>query len=264
MANTHAPGTPVASGQTVNTAALHTGARGWVEENAKLIVGALALLIFAGIVFAVMQFIGRKQERAAQEAYYSVAVKFEKAKGEFDQAKFEQFAPAGQEKGTAKAATGDLEKDYGTVITDLEKIAREHAGTTAGAQAAILAGDTYIQYKQPEKAVELARMTSEKLNDTHTLKHLSNMLLGNALASKGDCQEAVTVWQKLIDNSKASYLHADASVRAGLCFEQLGQTDKALDMYKKASASESGAAATARGLLRALEVKAKPATETKG
>ncbi|MES2854941.1 MAG: hypothetical protein V4692_03705, partial [Bdellovibrionota bacterium] len=169
---------PVENTKPVETAALHGAGETWVEENAKLIVGLMVVLIVVGLGYAGMQILGKRQERTAQDEYYAVAQKYEKAKGEFDQAKFEQFAPAGQAKTGGKAASGDLEKDYGTVITDLDKIAREHAGTTAGAQAAILAGDTYLQYKQPDKAVELARLTSDKLSDSHTLNHLSRMLLG--------------------------------------------------------------------------------------
>jgi tetratricopeptide (TPR) repeat protein len=238
----------------------------WAEEHAKAITGFIVFLLICGAAYMAMGFFAKRQERAATEEFYSVAAKFHKAKEEYDQAKYRDAAPKGEKVPDGKVATGDLQKDYGTIVSDLEKIARDRAGTSAGAEAGILAGDTYLQYKQPDKAVELARLNIDKLSDGQTLKHLSSMLLGNALATKGDCQEAVSVWQKVLDNSKAAYLHGDASLRAGLCYEQLGQTDKALEMYRKASSTESGAASTARGLLRALEVKAKSGgtPETKG
>ncbi|HVK62637.1 MAG TPA: tetratricopeptide repeat protein [Bdellovibrionales bacterium] len=265
MSNTNVPGgtyTPASQLKKPAQTAPAVNPTHWAEEHAKLIVSVAVGAIVVALGFIGWQYLGKRQERTAQDAYYAVAQKYEKAREEFERAKFNEFAPADQKTPGAKAATGDLQKDYGTIVTDLESVARDHAGTAAGAQAAILASNTYIEYKQPEKAIEISRMTADKLSDSHTLKQLTNMMLGNALAAKGDCQEAVTVWQKIIDNSKATFLHGDASLRAGLCFELLGKNDQALEMYRKASASESGAASTARGLMRALEVKSK--TPAKG
>lgn len=236
------------------------GGFNWAEENSKIVVALIVIAILGSAGYAGLQWVGRRQERSAQEAYYTVEAKFTKLKEGFDRAKFKAFMPPTQKEDPAAAketpATGDLSKDYGAVVADLEKLAKDHAGTAAGAQAGLLAADTYIGYKQPEKAIEIVQIGASKLKANQTLQQLSVMMWGNALAAKGDCDGALTRWQDVLKNESAQFLHPDASLRSGLCFEKMGRADAAMEMYRKASASaESAAGSTARGFLRALEVK---------
>lgn len=235
------------------------GGLNWVEENAKLVAALVVIAILGGIGYIGLQLVGKRQERQAQEAYFAAEAKYAKIKEGFERAKFKAFLPPEQQASQpdAQAASGDLSKDYGTVVADLEKVAKDYAGTTASAQAALLAADTYLQYKQADKALELAQIPAQKLSKDHTLHHLGSVMWGNALAAKEDCQGAISQWQQVLEQPKATYLHADVSLRAGLCLEKMGQNDRAAEMYRKASsvAPESGAAQTAKGLLRALEMK---------
>lgn len=231
----------------------------WIEDNAKIFVALIVLAIIGGVAFASLQFVNRRQETQAQDAYYKAEAPFMKKKEEFERAKFKNFMPSEQAAAqpAAVAASGDIAKDYGTDIAELEKVAKDHAGTAAGAQAAILAAETYLSYKQPDKAVEIAQIPANKLSSSHTLAQLSRVVWGNALAAKGDCQAAVGVWQPLLAESKAAHLKGDLSLRSGVCFENIGQTERAMELYRQASttAPESSAATTAKGLLRALELK---------
>lgn len=238
----------------------------WMEDNAKVVVALIVIAILASIGYAGLQWVGRRNERQAQEAYYAAESKYTKLKEGFDRAKFKAFMPPTQENDPAvkeTPATGDLAKDYGAVIGELEKVAKDHAGTAAGAQAGLLAADTYVSYDQPDKAIEVVQLAANKLKTNQTLQQLSVMMWGNALATKGDCEAALTRWQDVLKNEQAQFLHPDASLRSGLCLEKLGRADAAMEMYRKASAaSESAAGSTARGFLRALEVKG--ATAPKG
>ncbi len=204
----------------------------WIEDNAKLFVALIVLAVLGGIAYAGVQFVNRRQETQAQEAYYKAEASFMKKKEEFERAKFKDFMPAEQAKSqpAATAATGDIAKDYGSDLAALEAVAKEHAGTAAGAQAAILAGETYLSYKQPDKAIELAQIPATKLSSSHTLAQLSRVLWGNALAAKGDCQTAVTTWQPLLTDSNANHLKADVSLRSGLCFEQMARQDSSHEL----------------------------------
>lgn len=277
---TDTSGTPVTPGshhiEIKNADSVQSGlASGfnWVEDNAKLFVVLIIIAVLGGIAYASLQYVNRRQETQAQEAYYKAEAPFMKKKEEFERAKFKDFMPAEQAKAqpAAVAASGDLAKDYGSDLQGLETVAKEHAGTSAGAQAAILAGETYLTYKQPDKAIELAQIPATKLSASHTLGQLSRVLWGNALAAKGDCQTAISTWQPLLSESSAQHLKADISLRSGLCLEQMGQSERAMELYRQAStaAPESAAAGTAKGLLRALELKgpvtaAAPAAQPEG
>lgn len=243
----------------------------WIEHNSAIVVGLIAVIVLGAIVYSVSIWWSGRAEKKAQEAYYAVESKYAKIKEGFDRAKYKALMPqaaAGKDdKSASPAASGDLAKDYGTVISDLEKVARDHAGTAAGAQAAILAADTYLNYQQPDKAIEIARAGAQSMSEKNMLASLVKMELGNAYAVKGDCKEAVKVWGQIIDNKAVGFLHADASLRSGLCYEALNEPQKAMEMYQKVSAEGGGAESTsataAKGFMRALELKLKPAAPAK-
>jgi tetratricopeptide (TPR) repeat protein len=241
----------------------------FMEQNAKLLFAIFVVIMLGALGYVGYQFVQKHQERIAQDDLSPAEEKFNKMKDGFEQAKMQALmpgmAPKDDKTVQAKPATGNLEQDYGSVLTDLEKVARERAGTSAGAQAAILLADTYISYKQPEKAIEMAKIPAERLSSSNTLASLARVLWGTALADKGDCGQAVGVWQAVIDSKNDKFLHPDVGLRSGLCYEKLGQLDKAAEMYRKVSAEagDSAAGQTAKGLLRALEMKMKttPAAE---
>lgn len=246
----------------------------WVEKHAALVGGVFAIGIVLLSIYSLRNWWSTRTEHKAQDAYYAAEAKFTQAKDGFDRAKMKaQTPPAATDKAADKTkddkntdhiATGDIDKDYGSKLTDLEKVAHDFAGTTAGTQAALLVTDTYLSYDKPDRAVEVAQFAASHTSDKSLLGALVRVQLGTALASKNDCKEAVKSWGQVIDNKSFSYLHADASLRSGLCFEKMGELPKALEMYQKASAdsgagpgAESPTASTAKGFMRALELKLK-------
>ena len=242
---------------------------GWVEDNAKLLAALIAVILLAAIGQVSYKSFLSHQEEKAQEAYYSVESKYSKIREGFDRAKFAALMPkeAKEQKVDDKPASGDITKDYGTLVDDLVGVARANPKTAGGAQAAILAAETFLQYKQTDKAIEAAKIPAEAMNEKSLLGNLSRILWGTALADKGDCQTAVTVWQKVLDNKAVEFLHDDAALRSGICFETMNQNDKAAEMYRRVvSGGDSGAdsapmqggsaaASTAKSLLRALQIK---------
>ena len=235
----------------------------WIEKNSHVVVIALELAVVGALGTSVWNWWTARMEKKVQESFYTVEAKYTKIKEGFDRAKFKAMMPAmvqKDDKTNDPAATGDLAKDYGSIPGDLEKIAREHAGTAAGAQAAILGADLYLAHQQADKAIELAQIPAKSMGDKYMLANLAKILWGSALANKGNCSEAVQIWKQVIDNGAMTFLHADASLRSGLCYEALNDTAKAREMYQKVTAQgdDSTAAATAKGLLRALDMKAQP------
>jgi predicted negative regulator of RcsB-dependent stress response len=243
----------------------------FIEEHAKILGALVVILVIGSLGYTVFNFVRSYQEKSAQEAFYTVEATYSKIKQGFDRAKYQKLMPNTKENSadTSKVATGQLDQDYGSVIGELEKVAREHKGTAGGAEAALIAGQIYLEYKQPEKAIALHEATAKSLGSDKVLGGLVKIQWGSAMAAKGDCQAAIDVWQQVLGNKNVSYLHADAALRSGLCFESLNQDEKAMEMYRKASAEggeQSPTAHTAKSFLRALEVKAKaqPAPQKQG
>lgn len=228
----------------------------WVEDNSKLFIAVLAILVIIGIAYAAVTGLRRHQERVAQDEFYKVEAPFLKKRDAFEKTKFKAFMPKdAEDKTPGEVATGDLGKDYGALLTGVESTAKTYAGTAAGSQAAILVAQTYLDYKNPDKAIEYAQIPAKSLPAGHTLAELSRVLWGNALATKGDCQQALDVWQKVLNEKNAAYLASDVNLRMGVCLEKLGQNDRAAEAYRAASKADSPSAQSAKGLLRALELK---------
>jgi Tfp pilus assembly protein PilF len=116
-----------------------------------------------------------------------------------------------------------------------------------------------VAYGQFDKAIAIGKLAVENSKNDSLVGTLAKIQLGSTFAIKGDCGEATKVWGDVLANKTMSAMHAEVSLKSGLCFEKVGEVAKATDMYQRAvttAGPESATASTARGLLRALELKA--------
>jgi predicted negative regulator of RcsB-dependent stress response len=229
----------------------------WIEDNAKMVIVLITIAIVGGIAYAAWAGLTNRQERIAQEAYYKAEAPFMKKREAFEKTKFKAFMPANPaDKTPGETASGDIVKDYGSNLTEMESVAKDYAGTTGGSQAAIFVAQTYMDYKNADKAIEYAQLPALKLGKDHTLSQLGRILWGSALSEKGDCAQALTVWQPILDLKSAEFLSADVNLRMGTCLEKLGQNDRAAEAYRNAAkGGDSPSAQSAKSLLRNLELK---------
>ena len=232
----------------------------FLEQNKMLVSGLVVIALLAGVGVVGWDFINERREKSAQEAFYTVEKPFSDKRDKYDQAKYAALGGGKLDElvkaGTAVVASGDLTKDFGTLVDDLESFATKNASTTAGVQAALMAAETRIQYKQPEKALSALETSVKATKANSLIGALARMATGNALATAGKCDQALKSWEEVIAAKDLSFLHGEAALRAGLCLEKAGDKPKAIEMYRKASSEseKSSSAQTARTLLRALEL----------
>lgn len=232
----------------------------FLEQNKSLVAGIVVIALLTGVAVVGWDFISARREKSAQEAFYNVEKPFTDKRDKYDQAKYAALGGGKLEDlvkaGTAVVATGDMAKDYGTLVDDLEAFAKGNASTTAGTQAALMAAETRIQYKQPEQALSTLESSVKATKANSLIGALARMATGNALASAGKCDQALKSWEEVMAAKDLSFLHGEAALRAGLCLEKAGDKLKAIEMYRKASgeSGKSSSAQTARTLLRALEL----------
>ncbi len=231
----------------------------WLGKNsyaAKVLVG-LALL--AGLGFVGYQKFLDRSEKAAFEALYPIESAYQQKRDAFEQAEAPQMNGA---KAEGSKASGDLSKDYGQLVDDLAKFANEHSKTTAGAHAALMASETYLKYGKTDEAQKLLSGVVGSVRAQTLWGGLVLLAHGNVMAEAGQCEGALASYQKLLaaGDSKAPHTHlqGEAQLRAGLCFEKMGQKDRAIEMYKKTIElkERGGVVERARTLLRALEIGA--------
>lgn len=236
-----------------------------LEKNKAIVSGVVLLAMLGGLGYVGWDLYSVKKEKSAQEALYEVEKPFSDRREKYDQAKFAALsAAAGQDvkvadlvkAGTAVIASGDLTKDYGNLIDDLEAFAKRYVGTAAGVQAALMAAETRLQYQQADQALATLEVSVQGTKANTLIGALSRMAIGNAQAASGKCDLALKSWESVLASKEQAFLHSEAALRAGLCLEKSGDKAKAQEMYRKASSEseKSSAAQTARSLLRALEL----------
>lgn len=232
----------------------------FLEANKALVAGLIAIAILGAVGYVGWGVLETRREKSAQEALYAVEKPFTEKREKFEQAKFASLNGGKLDElvkaGTAVVATGDLTKDYGTLLDGLEDFAKAHPGTMAGVQAALMASETRIQYKQAEQSIPALEATVKATKASTLVGGLARMGAGNAQAAAGKCDQALKSWEEVLSAKDVSFLHSEAALRSGLCLEKAGDKAKAIEMYRKASSEsdKSSSAQTARTLLRALEL----------
>lgn len=235
----------------------------FLEANWSSLLGLLAAGGVVAVGLAGYEWLSHRGERQAEEAFYSAEANFMKTKEGFERAKMKalmpQFAPppaAGQTE--SAPASGDLTKDYGPSIEAFESVVAQHPKSRAAQQAALHLAWAYSEYKQPEKALAAIEKTARHSSTGDLLGALTFLALGDARAATGQCAKAVEDWARIVGESGAGYLKGEAMVKSGVCYESMGDSAKASDMYRRASQehAETSAGQTARSLLRAIELKA--------
>ena len=231
----------------------------WLGKNSMAVLALLGVVIMAGLGWVGYGKYLDHVEKSAVEAVYPIESQFQAKREAFEEAEAPQNSGV---KSEGVKATGDLSKDYGQLVDDMAKFAVKNARTGAGAHAALIASDVYVKYGKTEEAKKLL---AEVVGSVHAQSLFGGLVIlahGNVMAETGQCEGALTSFQKLLGSEEKSgphsYLRGEAQLRAGLCFEKLGQKERAIEMYKKTIElkERGGVIERARTLLRALEIGA--------
>lgn len=225
----------------------------WSVQHSKMVAGAAAAFIFIGTAYSAFSYFMHSQEAKLQEKYYLTEKEYYSIKE-----KFEAPAPLANKdlktQTTTVKATGDLEKDYGTVLTAWNNLIAEKPGSRAAMMAALHVSDIYSQYKKND----LALASLSKIQPKKDL--LSALILdkkASLQAEGGDCKAALTTWDQILNNKKYDFMSAELKLKKGLCYETLNDTAQALAMYTQARDSDANSptAKTAEKYLRGLQSK---------
>jgi predicted negative regulator of RcsB-dependent stress response len=126
----------------------------------------------------------------------------------------------------------------------LQRITRDYGATPAAALAAWYLGHLYFQrgdYTAALAAYEQARQWSLK-GQALLIPPLITLDIGYAQEATGNCERAISSFAAVVQ-STADWLHGEAFLGIGRCYEATGATAKALATYEQAlsKATISGA-----------------------
>lgn len=240
----------------------------WTTTHSKMVIGAVAAFVVIGAGVSLMSYFSEKKEVSQQEKYFLIEKSYTEKKRGFEeaaraeivasQAKDKKPAPAFD---PAKKATGDLTKDYGTVITGFAAFIADAPNSKAAQMAALNLSDIYASYKMNDEALTTLQKVEKGLDKDDMLTALVWMQMGNLLANKSDCKGAVEKWQTLANNKSLAFAHDEAKLRMGLCYEAMNDLAQAEAVYSEVgkkgdqNTTDFAASREAQKYLRLLKAK---------
>lgn len=184
------------------------------ENNWKLMVGALGafVLIGGGVVLISNQSV--QKEKQAQEKYYLVEKKLTEMKSKKAQ---NTEAKAGE--------TAPQKIDFTQIKTDFEKILTDFPNSVAAQMSALHLAGLMVEEKNYDGALAILQKVENK--DKGLVNTLVQQQIGQLLADKNKCQEAISVWQKLLERKEAVFIHDDTLIQQALCYTKINDLKKA-------------------------------------
>ncbi|WP_413561553.1 tetratricopeptide repeat protein [Bdellovibrio sp. HCB209] len=214
----------------------------WTTTHSQIVITAVIAFIVVGAGASLMNYFSTKKENAEQAKYFVLEKAYtEKKRGFEEVARAEATAANAKDKKTApavdlsKKASGDVQKDFGSVITGFEAMINEAPKTTASQMAALNLSDIFVSYKKYDEAMAALTKVEAGLNKSDLTSGLVWMQMGNVLADKGDCKAAIDKWAVIVGSKAFSFAHDEAKLRQGLCYESLNDTAKAEALYTEVS-----------------------------
>lgn len=221
----------------------------WVVAHKALVIFALGIFLLSGLGYVIYSKTKLETEMKIQEKYFVIEKSYLEQRQKFDEAEREQKAEqdkkndknakketknAAEDKNkSAKVlASGDLEKDYGTVVKDFNDLAMAQPGSIAGKMASLMLADIYTDYNKNEEALAILSKTAvaqpKTLMELLIAKKQSSLML-----SVGKFSEAEKELQKLVANKSYPFLTSQFKLLLGLAFEGLKQWDKAEAQFQE-------------------------------
>lgn len=183
------------------------------EKQWKLILGLAAVAVLAGGGATLLSIRSTQKEKAAQESYFAVEKKLNDLK--------KPEAPVANKKEKTKPEV----IDYTQVKKDLQKIMTDFPGSIASQMAALHFANILVDEKNTDAA--LATLQKVENKDRGLVNTLVQQQIGQLLADKQKCPEAIAVWQKIIDRREAGFIHNETKLQQALCYTKLNDFKKA-------------------------------------
>lgn len=206
-----------------------------ISKNRTAFLSVVALMVLGAAGFTAYNIYSNKRETQAQEALYEARKKFDPGLNSMFQEKKETAEPK---------LSDDSEKAFNSVIQDYQ-------GTHASLVAAIELSQAFLDEQKAEPALKVFEKV--RASPDSLVGALFTLQNAKVLGANGKCSEAVGVLEKIWSNkSVLKAIQTEARLRAGICYEQLSQLDKAKEMFTTASQDKGAAADTAKKYLRLM------------
>ena len=205
---------------TVQPADVVTRAKGfWDKFSKPIIYAGSAIILLIGGWYAYKNLIVLPKEKKASEMLFPAETLFDKmSSANFNKDSVNLVLNGGN--------------NNGTNITGILKVISQYGGTPAGNRAKYIAGASYLQIKEFDKAIKYLKEFDGMGADQ--IQSKAYIMLGHAYAEKKNIDEALSYYKKAATvNSKDESITPAALLMAAAYADAMGKTKEAIDLYKE-------------------------------
>gem|GEM_PF-4732269 len=234
-----------------------------------LVVVGLGLVVASVMVF--MQRADSDKEAMAFSKLFVITEKYQAKKADFEAGAAQAAKKANPKKSESDkeeekpsedespkpVASGDLEKDYGQIVADLEAFVKNNPGRQATGEATLLLAGIYQDHDKNQQAVDVLSKTLSGWKGQNLITSIMKMKTGDLWSQIGDCTKALGFWTPLTGGN--GFLKSEATLKVGLCHQKLGQSSQAKEWFQKLTSTdpESPSGLSAKKFLRFLQFQEK-------
>jgi tetratricopeptide (TPR) repeat protein len=218
----------------------------WIVANKVIVLLLVGVVAFSSLGYVIYGQVKRGAQMKIQDQYYLIEKDYVKIKSDFDdaerQAQQEAAKATDKNKKDAKKdleskpepkkqASGDLDKDYGTVVGRFAELHAANPKLVPGKVAALVLADIYWEYKK----LELASQVLEKSLESSPKTLVDYMILKKWSATQlslGQFDQVIKKNQSVMGSSKYPFMNSYFKLQTGLAYEGLKQWDQAETQYK--------------------------------
>ncbi len=225
-----------------------------IEKNWKLVLGICSILILGGGGLAIQSTLATAKEKKAQENFFSIEKKYVDYKTKKETP--DTTKPAKQAKPVVAPLTAEqlaaIKAEFETFITNNPK-------SKATQMAALYFAEISRQENKIQPALDV--LLKVKNNDSGLVNTLVEQQIGQLLADSEKYQEAIDIWQKIINRKEAKFLHNELKIQQALCFQKLNNHTKAEELLtnianqKTEDQTDASSVKEAARYLRLIQIK---------
>ena len=235
-----------------------------IEKNFKAILIIFIVSVVGGSAYVLKNKADASKEMDAFNKLYVITKVYQSKKVDFEEAKAQESGKKTPTDKTEKdpkkvytKATGDMNKDYGDIVKQLEDFVSSNSGKNASGEAALVLSEIYEDYKQPEKAAAVITKALSSWSSKGLLFQVLNVRAGDLWAANNNCDKAVGYWQKIA--TAETFVSQQAQLKLGVCFQELGRIEEAKTWLNKVKSKtpNSTEGFSAKRYLRYIQFKNK-------
>lgn len=209
-----------------------TQANQFLEKFIKPIVALVVVLVIAGVGYHFHKKGKAENKAKLYNEFFVIKKELQEKQAELTKVDAEDETKKAPPQ-PPEPAPEELKAAVEPTVNKLLTFIKANQGTIPALEGALLVSQVTIEYKDEDKAIEALTAGTNGVNEKNFLYGIAKDQLADLLQKKDKCNEAAQIWESLLNSKDHAYLADSVRLKAGVCYEEIGMTDKAEQLYQK-------------------------------